>query len=154
MTTKKNVTNVLNVSEKNVSANLSKETEKMKENLISQTTGYSLNELMQQLNGVGKRSNSVGKKSVYSENIFKDCISDKERKQIRSKLRRMKDNFLTDILRCKDNTHLKSLIKDFDLFYLNCFAVTDYSVNSFTDTKDETKIKNIRRMFEIINANR
>lgn len=50
------------------------------------------------------------RKSIYKKELFSDCVTDKEKKSLRIKLRRKKDNFIACYLANKKNeTKLKEL---------------------------------------------
>lgn len=97
---------------------------------------------------------SAGKnESIYKKHIYADLPKEKH-KNLRTKLRKISENFAKTILAENDKTKLQSLIKDFTEYYAEIYLINDYSVSSIcsNNTEEETK-KLYQKMFDKIASN-
>lgn len=101
-----------------------------------------------------KSNAGIAKESIYKKEIFENCLSDKSKKQVRSKIRKFIDNFLESILLCKDAEKLKKLCLEFDKFYKSVYIINDYSLASIvSNNTNETKKINLQKMLNIVKTN-
>lgn len=101
-----------------------------------------------------KSNAGISKETIYKKEIFENCISDKAKKQARSKIRKFIDNFLESILTCKDKDKLKKLCIEFDKFYKSVYITNDYSLASISSNNtNETKKIHLQKMLDIVKAN-
>ena len=101
-----------------------------------------------------KSNAGIAKESIYKKEIFENCLSDKSKKQVRSKIRKFIDNFLESILLCKDSEKLKKLCLEFDKFYKSVYIINDYSLASIvSNNTNETKKINLQKMLNIVKTN-
>lgn len=114
-----------------------------------------INEIFASLETSILKSNSgISKETIYRKEIFENCISDKAKKQARSKIRKFIDNFLESILTCKDKEKLKKLCIEFDKFYKSVYITNDYSLASISSNNtNETKKVHLQKMLDIVKAN-
>lgn len=94
------------------------------------------------------------KENIYKNDIFKDCITDKEKKTLRRQLRNIADSFISSFIYYdanKQTAKLADLKVQFDLYYKSHYCLNDYSVNSFvSNNTDQSKKDNVKKMFDII----
>lgn len=101
-----------------------------------------------------KSNSGISKESIYQKKIFENCLSDKSKKQVRSKIRKFVDNFLESILLCKDTEKLKKLCLEFDKFYKSVYITNDYTLASIvSNNTNETKKINLQKMLNIVKDN-
>jgi len=84
------------------------------------------------------------KESIYKKEIFKDVISDRDKKTMRRKLRNMLDAFLSSYLTYEkqvDKAQLKKCAMQFDAYYKQVYASNDYSINSIASNNTEINKK-------------
>ena len=96
---------------------------------------------------------SVGmrKENIYKKEVFSDCLTDRDKKTQRRKIRNVVENFMKSILLQKDLSKLNRLCLDFDKFYKGTYTVNDYSFESIcSKNTDETKKDNLIKMLEIV----
>lgn len=94
------------------------------------------------------------KENIYKKDIFADCITDRDKKTIRRKLRNILDNYVKSILICKDSAKLKKLCIDFNTYYLGVYNVNDYSLQSIASNNvDESKKENLIKFLQIVQKN-
>lgn len=96
---------------------------------------------------------SVGmrKENIYKKDVFSDCLTDRDKKTQRRKIRNVVENFMKSILLQKDLSKLNRLCLDFDKFYKGTYTVNDYSFESIcSKNTDETKKDNLIKMLEIV----
>lgn len=97
------------------------------------------------------KSNAGRNESIYKKEIFEGI---ENKKNLRSKLRKIAENFAKTINNEKNKENLKSLIKNFEEFYKSFYILNDYSVNSIcSNNTDEQTKENYKKMFEKITAN-
>lgn len=98
------------------------------------------------------KTNAGRNESIYKKEIFEGI---ENKKNFRSKLRKIAENFAKTINSENDESKLKSLIEDFNEFYKSFYLLNDYSLNSIcsNNTDQQTK-ENYKKMFEKITANK
>lgn len=98
---------------------------------------------------------SAGKsESIYRKEIYTDIPKEKH-KNLRTKLRKITENFAQTIIAEKDKEKLKSIIKDFIEYYKEIYLINDFSVNSICSNNTETETKELyKKMFEIVTNNK
>lgn len=96
------------------------------------------------------KSSAGRNESIYKKEIYTDVPKDKH-KNLRTKLRKISENFAKSIISEKDKNKLNSLIENFKEYYKGIYLLNDFSVNSIcsNNTDNETK-KLYEQMFEII----
>ncbi len=98
------------------------------------------------------KTNLGRNESIYKKEIFENI---ENKKNFRSKLRKIAENFAKTINNEKNKENLKSLIKDFEEFYKSFYILNDYSVNSIcSNNTDEQTKENYKKMFEKITTNK
>ena len=122
--TKKNnkVENVVNnskVSAKDILANLQKDTQ-----------------------GLLKSSLGTKRESIYQTSIFENC-SDKEKKNLRKKLRNTLFSLCSSLIDEKDDQRKNKLIKSFNDFYKSVYVTNDYTLSSVCNENLKTEKKEI-----------
>ena len=122
----KNVVNNANVAVK-------KETTNVK-NIISKFTNNT--------KGLLQTSLGTKKASIYKIEIFDGC-NDKEKKSLRKKLRNMLFSCATSLVNEKDTNKKNELIKAFNSFYSDCYALNDYSLQSVCNENLKAEKKEI-----------
>ena len=97
------------------------------------------------------KTNAGRNESIYRKEVFEGV---ENKKNLRSKLRKIAENFAKTILAEKNDDKLKNLIKDFNEFYQSFYLLNDYSLNSIcSNNTDEQTKENYKKMFEKITAN-
>lgn len=98
------------------------------------------------------KSSAGRNESIYKKEVFEGC---ENKKNLRAKLRKALENFAKTIIQEEKNeTKLKSLIKDFNEFYQAFYLINDYSLNSLcSNNTDEQTKENYKKMLEIITNN-
>lgn len=96
-------------------------------------------------------SNSgMRKENIYKKDVFSNCLTDRDKKTIRRKIRNIIENFMKSILTQKDPVKLKKLCEQFDIFYKATYQNNDYSFDSLASKNtDETKKENLIKMLTI-----
>lgn len=94
------------------------------------------------------------KENIYKRDIFADCITDRDKKTVRRKLRNILDNYVKSILTCKDSAKLKKLCIDFNTYYKGVYNVNDFSLQSIASNNvDESKKENLIKFLQIVQKN-
>lgn len=94
------------------------------------------------------------KENIYKKDIFADCITDRDKKTVRRKLRNILDNYVKSILLCKDAAKLKKLCLDFDKYYKGVYNINDYSLQSIASNNiDASKKENLIKFLGIVSKN-
>lgn len=104
------------------------------------------------LNDVTKnlKTNAGKNESIYKKEIYENLDKSKH-KNLRTKLRKISENFAKSILSETNKDKLQSLIKDFCKYYKEIYLINDYSVNSIcSNNTDEQTKENYKKMFEKI----
>lgn len=97
------------------------------------------------------KTNSGRNESIYKKEVFEGV---ENKKNLRSKLRKIAENFAKTIIAEKNESKLKDLITDFKEFYTAFYLVNDFSVNSIcSNNTDEQTKENYKKMFDKITAN-
>lgn len=98
------------------------------------------------------KTNAGRNENIYKKEIFENV---ENKKNFRAKLRKIAENFAKTIVNEDNESKLKSLIKDFEEFYISFYLTNDYSVNSIcSNNTDEQTKENYKKMFEKITANK
>ena len=109
-----------------------------------------VNEILKSVT-VNLKSNAGRNESIYKKEIFEGV---ENKKNLRSKLRKIAENFAKTIIAEKNEEKLKSLIENFNEFYKSFYLINDYSLNSICSNNTDEQIKeNYKKMFEKITAN-
>lgn len=114
-----NVVNNSKVSAKDILANLQKDTQ-----------------------GLLKTSLGTKRESIYQTSIFENC-SDKEKKNLRKKLRNTLFSLCSSLIDEKDETKKNKLIKSFNDFYKSVYVTNDYTLSSVCNENLKTEKKDI-----------
>lgn len=94
------------------------------------------------------KSSSGRNESIYKKEIYNDIPKDKH-KNLRTKLRKISENFAKSILAETNTTKLEQLKKDFCEYYKAIYMLNDFSVNSIcSNNTDEQTKENYKKMFE------
>ena len=92
----------------------------------------SFSKLLETLDTTGLHTNSgLKKENLYNSSIYADCLTDKDKKSVRRKIRNLLDNFIGSIIRSEKNkTICENHCKQFKLFYEQVYRINDFSVES------------------------
>lgn len=82
------------------------------------------------------------KKSIYRKEIFAECKTDKEKKNLRMKLRKKLDNFIAEFIATSKNEEKRKILKKAwqeyaKQVYINSTYIVD--VNANTEKRDTIK---------------
>ena len=116
----------------------------------------SISKLLETLDTTGLHTNSgLKKENLYNSSIYADCLTDKDKKSVRRKIRNLLDNFIGSIIRSEKNkTICENHCKQFKLFYEQVYRINDFSVESLvSNNTDELKKENLKKMLEIVKKN-
>lgn len=115
----------------------------------------SFSKLLETLDTTGLYTNSGLKENLYNSSIYADCLTDKDKKSVRRKIRNLLDNFIGSIIRSEKNkTICENHCKQFKLFYEQVYRINDFSVESLvSNNTDELKKENLKKMLEIVKKN-
>mgnify|MGYP000845754378 FL=1 len=116
----------------------------------------SFSKLLETLDTTGLHTSSgLKKENLYNSSIYVDCLTDKDKKSIRRKIRSLLDNFIGSIIRSEKNkTICENHCKQFKLFYEQVYRINDFSVESLvSNNTDELKKENLKKMLEIVKKN-
>lgn len=120
---------------------------------IEKVKNLSFNALLSELNVSGLKSSAgLRKENLYNNSIYADCITDKDKKSVRRKIRSLLDNFIGSIIRTESQKEIcKNHIKQFIVFYENVYRVNDFSISSLvSNNTDDLKKQNLQRMLDIV----
>lgn len=147
-------------SAKKESAKVEKESAKKekekKEFSRKEVEKLSFSKLLETLDTTGLHTNSgLKKENLYNSSIYVDCLTDKDKKSVRRKIRNLLDNFIGSIIRSEKNkTICENHCKQFKLFYEQVYRINDFSVESLvSNNTDELKKENLKKMLEIVKKN-
>lgn len=94
------------------------------------------------------------KENLYKSSIYADCLTDKDKKSVRRKIRNLLDNFIGSIIRSEQNkTVCKNHCKQFKLFYEQVYRINDFSVESLISNNTDELKENLKKMLEIVKKN-
>lgn len=146
---------VKNVVEKNLDSKKDKKEKKAESKKEVETTSINLEYVLKSLNkNLLVSVSGMSKETVYRNEIFKDCITDRDKKTIRRKLRNILDNFASSFIRyyeINDKNKINALKKEFDYYYKSVYRINDYSINSLiSNNTDINKKSIIDKMLQII----
>lgn len=130
-----------------------KEVEKVEKKEVEK---LSFSKLLETLDTTGLHTNSgLKKENLYNSSIYADCLTDKDKKSVRRKIRNLLDNFIGSIIRSEKNkTICENHCKQFKLFYEQVYRINDFSVESLvSNNTDELKKENLKKMLEIVKKN-
>lgn len=116
----------------------------------------SFSKLLETLDTTGLHTNSgLKKENLYNSSIYADCLTDKDKKSVRRKIRNLLDNFIGSIIRSEKNkTICENHCKQFKLFYEQVYRINDFSIESLvSNNTDELKKENLKKMLEIVKKN-
>ena len=116
----------------------------------------SFSKLLETLDTTGLHTNSgLKKENLYNSSIYADCLTDKDKKSARRKIRNLLDNFIGSIIRSEKNkTICENHCKQFKLFYEQVYRINDFSIESLvSNNTDELKKENLKKMLEIVKKN-
>lgn len=116
----------------------------------------SFSKLLETLDTTGLHTNSgLKKENLYNSSIYADCLTDKDKKSVRRKIRNLLDNFIGSIIRSEKNkTICENHCKQFKVFYEKVYRINDFSVESLvSNNTDELKKENLKKMLEIVKKN-
>lgn len=112
---------------------------------------FDFNSILKSLDSSLFVSNSgMRKENIYKKDVFASCITDRDKKTLRRKIRNIVENFMKSILLQKDAKKLTSLVLQFDKFYKATYSNNDYSLESLSSANtDFTKKENLLQMLSI-----
>ena len=145
-----NVENTAKVEKKKTQKTTAKKSTKKEIEKIS------FSKLLETLDTTGLHTNSgLKKENLYNSSIYADCLTDKDKKSVRRKIRNLLDNFIGSIIRSEKNkTICENHCKQFKLFYEQVYRINDFSVESLvSNNTDELKKENLKKMLEIVKKN-
>lgn len=145
-----NVENTAKVEKKKAQKTTAKKSTKKEVEKIS------FSKLLETLDTTGLHTNSgLKKENLYNSSIYADCLTDKDKKSVRRKIRNLLDNFIGSIIRSEKNKIIcESHCKQFKLFYEQVYRINDFSVESLvSNNTDELKKENLKKMLEIVKKN-
>ena len=150
-----NVENTAKVEKKKAQKTTAKKSTK-KESAKVEKKELSFSKLLETLDTTGLHTNSgLKKENLYNSSIYADCLTDKDKKSVRRKIRNLLDNFIGSIIRSEKNkTICENHCKQFKLFYEQVYRINDFSVESLvSNNTDELKKENLKKMLEIVKKN-
>lgn len=90
------------------------------------------------------------KENIYKKDIFADCITDRDKKTRRRKLRNILDSFISSFILTKEEEKLKKLSLSFDAYYKATYTTNDYTLDSIISANtDAAKKENVNKMLSI-----
>ena len=120
---KNNASEIINaVSNKEVSKKVEKKETKTQAKKVEkkevETTSLNLDNVLKSLDKtLFVTVSGMNKETVYKNEVFKDCLTDRDKKTIRRKLRNVLDNFISSFMKyaeLKDSAKINALKKQFD----------------------------------------
>lgn len=153
-----NVENTAKVEKKKAQKTTAKKSTKKESAKVEkkEVEKISFSKLLETLDTTGLHTNSgLKKENLYNSSIYADCLTDKDKKSVRRKIRNLLDNFIGSIIRSEKNkTICENHCKQFKLFYEQVYRINDFSVESLvSNNTDELKKENLKRMLEIVKKN-
>lgn len=145
-----------NVNEVNNNVENTENTAKVaKKSTKKEIEKLSFSKLLETLDTTGLHTNSgLKKENLYNSSIYADCLTDKDKKSVRRKIRNLLDNFIGSIIRSEKNKTIQTVCKQFILFYEQVYRINDFSVESLvSNNTDELKKENLKKMLEIVKKN-
>lgn len=133
-----------------------KESAKVEKKEKKEIEKLSFSKLLETLDTTGLHTNSgLKKENLYNSSIYADCLTDKDKKSVRRKIRNLLDNFIGSIIRSEKNkTICENHCKQFKLFYEQVYRINDFSVESLvSNNTDDLKKENLKKMLEIVKKN-
>lgn len=126
-------------------------------NVSKQVESKSFNDILAQLNVSGLKTNSgLKKENLYKNSVYSECLTDKDKKSVRRKIRSLLDNFIGSIIRTENKKDLcKQNVAQFIIFYEGFYRTNDYTLSSLVgNITDEIKKENLQRMLTIVIKNK
>lgn len=153
-----NVENAAKVEKKKAQKTTAKKSTKKESAKVEkkEVEKISFSKLLETLDTTGLHTNlGLKKENLYKSSIYADCLTDKDKKSVRRKIRNLLDNFIGSIIRSEKNkTICESHCKQFKLFYEQVYRINDFSVESLvSNNTDELKKENLKKMLEIVKKN-
>lgn len=130
--------------------------ESAKKSTKKEVEKLSFSKLLETLDTTGLHTNSgLKKENLYNSSIYADCLTDKDKKSVRRKIRNLLDNFIGSIIRSEKNkTICENHCLQFRVFYEQVYRINDFSVESLvSNNTDELKKENLKKMLEIVKKN-
>lgn len=94
------------------------------------------------------------KETIYKSSLFDKCLTDRDKKSLRRKLRNTIDSFVSSFISYsekKDTNKLTALYNSFAIYYSEVYANNDYTLNSLvSNNTDTSKKESIQKMLDII----
>jgi len=94
-----------------------------------------------------RKTKTKEKNFIYKFQIADKKLSDKDAKKYRNKLRRKMQNIVNSIIISKDK---KEGIKEFISLYKKEYILNDFSIESFSNSSDETKKEEFVKVLLIV----
>jgi hypothetical protein len=98
--------------------------------------------LQKETSGLLKTSLGTKRESIYQTSIFEN-YSDKEKKNLRKKLRDTLFSLCSSLIDEKDDQRKNKLIKSFNDFYKSVYVTNDYTLSSVCNENLKTEKKEI-----------
>lgn len=125
--------------------NLKKETEKVSGNVLQNVLSQMQNKSML------STAKGMRKENIYRKEVFAECITDREKKSTRRKIRNLLESFVSSLLRAKSEQSKKAIAKDFCIFYKEIYSLNDFSIDSLiSNNTDETKKDNVQKFLNLV----
>lgn len=146
---------VSNKVEKKETKKQAKKQATKKEKKEVETTSLNLDNVLKSLDKtLFVTVSGMNKETVYKNEVFANCLTDRDKKTIRRKLRNILDNFISSFLKyaeIKESAKLKALKLEFDKYYKSVYRLNDYSLNSLiSNNTDLKKRESVEKMLLII----
>lgn len=127
-----------------ISANVKKELAEKNLNDL-----FALHDLSNKVSSKGSK-----KETLYRSEYFSDCVTDKDKKALRRKIRNMLDSYIGDVFyqyKEKQTDKLLKTVKDFNSFYSKVYLLNDYSLQSLISANtSDFKKDNLKIFLDIV----
>lgn len=118
---------------------------------VNESKKVNVNEILSKVT-TNLKTSAGRNESIYKKEVFEGV---ENKKNLRSKLRKIAENFAKTIIAEDNESKLQSLIENFEEFYFSFYLINDYSLNSIcSNNTDEQTKENYKKMFEKITANK
>ncbi|MEX2017557.1 MAG: hypothetical protein WD876_03730 [Candidatus Pacearchaeota archaeon] len=98
-----------------------------------------------------RKTKTKEKNFIYKFQLADKKLSAKDEKKMRNKLRRKMQNIVNEIIISKDK---KAGIKNFLLQYKKEYILNDFTLESISNSSDETKREDLEKVLSIVKAKR
>lgn len=98
---------------------------------------------------VERKTKTKDKNFIYKFQIASKRLSDKDAKKYRNKLRRKMQNIVNSIIVSKDK---KESIKDFIKIYKQEYILNDFTIESISNSSDETKQEDFTKVLSLVKS--